>query len=592
MKNTLIAALILLAGISFGATTVSNLVRTNEVITADGSDWTTVAGAATNSVQQGTNDFGDTIHVLLFGQSNARGQTIPDPTSKIGDPLAITGIPDCYVNVNDNAVDYSPTNLMIGAWYGPEVAGGKFLNQATGKQVYITKVSEGGAYLSEFQKGTDNYGYISNKVAETQSTWTNAGPVDVVWFAQGESDAQSTALRDAYLGRLTTLDADLVADGIVPAGTPWITGGFPIGAYTNPVLGWTYSEEIDAIKQGWLASRTGGGIWFDNKDITDTQDNDGHFDWYGQDDHGERLAAWTLTLYGETNVASLATTTAAKTKADWGQFNRISYRGLELDDYFADSFQSQFVSDEGLLIYVDFFRSQTGETNVCNWASEIAGTNQGTVVYYYDDILKETVMTNTGSTANYLAFPYETWSAIATNPFTIIIKYKYTYDLPLGTGGRLIGLSSTQYELKLGENDSASYRYPIFQYSGATNTYTSNGAVLSGMKDYLDTLTEDTWIDLCLVVDRNGTNTQTITYLDGEYYRNYEEVGDYSSSWRMATPGLMYVGRGNSAATIPYAKSPISKFVLYSRALTADEIRKIYQHGPHAIIGTQYYNPN
>jgi len=558
--------------------------------TAD--NWAAVSNAAARSVQNGTNSFGDTIHILLWGQSNARGQTIPDPTSKTGDPLDITGITDCYVNRNDNGVDYSPTNLLIGAWYGPEMAGGKFINQATGKEVYITKVSEGGAAISDFLKGTANYGYISNKVAETQSTWPNAGPVDVVWMAQGESDTSSTALLNAYSNKLVSLEAALVSDGIIPANIPWMIGGYPLGAYTNAALGWTYAAGTEDIKQGWLASRSGGGLWFDNRDITDTQDGGGHFDWYGQDDQGERFAAWTLTLYGESNVVSQGTTTAGKTTADWGQFNRIRYRGLELEDYFADSFQTPFVSDDNLLIYVDFFRNKTADPYVCNWASEMEGTNYGTVVYAYDATMGETAMMNTTNAANYVAFPYSAWGTIATNDFTFIIRYKFDYDMVLGQAGRLIGLESTQYDLRLKELADGANRYPYFDYTGKTNGVVSNSAVLSGWATYLNSLTKDTWIDMAIVVDRNGTNTRTIHYRDGEFVNSYAEVGDFSSSWRMLTPGLLYVGRGNASATIPYAKSPISKFVLYSRVLTADEIRKIYQHGTSAIIGTRYYNPN
>lgn len=149
MKNTLIAALILLAGISFGATTVNNLVRTNEVITASGSDWQTVAGAATNMI----------ISVADFGADGGGG---------IVDTASITS--------GDNTLTLS---------------GGGYAFAATdvGKQITVAGAGAGGAVLE-----TTIASYTSATSVElTAAASTTVSDVRCYWGAD-ESSAINAAI--------------------------------------------------------------------------------------------------------------------------------------------------------------------------------------------------------------------------------------------------------------------------------------------------------------------------------------------------------------------------------------------------------------
>ncbi|MEP4079191.1 sialate O-acetylesterase [Haloferula sp.] len=251
-----------------------------------------------------------TLNVLMVGQSNMHGSlgsnvTVPmeqglrDGTAtrlartwltwygKIGDPNSI------------RLHHVRPYSYSVGIW-GPEVFGGWALANAD-HDVVLTKATKGGQRLDYFVQGgagwdlmVAHYGITS---AEAVTEGLNPlGPIDVLWWGQGES---GSTLPGGYYANLVTYIEDVRAQFSSPSMKVVFMGLGPRFAGSEPELAF----------QTYVTNHPGAAIYVNGSNLdvrgnhlvkhgeTDTT----HYSAIGQRTLGVQMAAATLALVNPTD---------------------------------------------------------------------------------------------------------------------------------------------------------------------------------------------------------------------------------------------------------------------------------------------------
>jgi hypothetical protein len=245
------------------------------------------------------NSFGDTIHILAWGQSNMHG--VPTNTLALDSEL-IGGVSNAWLNNWDESQgSVGELKYDGGELFGPDLSGARYLQKLTGKKVFVTKLGVGGTGLDWW---SGNYAAFPAQIDATQDEWAEAGPVDIVWQIQGESDAQSEETSLDYGANLVDLYAALVANGAITTNVPIVIGGFGASWYTNE--NYPYIANVVAGITNFAASR-GNTFWVPGFDVP-TQDIDAgaHYTDAGYVQMGERMASASMQAMGALYFDSLA----------------------------------------------------------------------------------------------------------------------------------------------------------------------------------------------------------------------------------------------------------------------------------------------
>lgn len=175
-------------------------------------EWDTVSSAATNIITANPIIlYTNSVHALIVGQSFSVGSSDDGAGDLAGEFL--TGMTNCYLNaytfLETNSVAQNYTGAMYvqnTSFWSAGVSFSQLICDTLGQDVYVTRVGLSGCPLTSLYPGTATgdfmWANITNEVAVTESTWTNAGPPDVVLLMQGENETGSSSGSADYANRL------------------------------------------------------------------------------------------------------------------------------------------------------------------------------------------------------------------------------------------------------------------------------------------------------------------------------------------------------------------------------------------------------
>jgi len=247
-------------------------------------------------------DFGDSIHIAIYpAQSQAYGNCevpnlIPDEDFPSGLYGSGTGRKGIYLSWASSTTGYTFNGLLrrTSNYVAPETFGAPYLQDATGKSVYITKCAKGATGLDDFLKdASPNTLWQQFATAYTNNqTLNNAGPIDVIWYCQGESVGSD------YANNMDAIISDIIAD-YGSSNTVVVLAG--VGGFESVVTGST----VNPIFKSYADSHT-NAVYFSSKDLPVFDGT--HYTSWGHKMRGLRYAKATLDFMDDdvarTNLSS------------------------------------------------------------------------------------------------------------------------------------------------------------------------------------------------------------------------------------------------------------------------------------------------
>lgn len=199
--------------------------------------------------------------ILIFaGQSNMQGQTegLPTENSTVENALEYRLISDTLVPLMHPVGEDIGGDLLLGSVGGCGTLVPDFCleySKVTGRNVIAVHTAKGATTVSEWQKGTDRYGCMVEKInraAEKAEEVFEIGSIFFIWL-QGESDAIAGTSRDRYRELLTELKnnlrADLAIDRFCIIEVGYFCATVPWTGFVESGEGLVRDEEIMAAQQ-------------------------------------------------------------------------------------------------------------------------------------------------------------------------------------------------------------------------------------------------------------------------------------------------------------------------------------------------------
>lgn len=211
--------------------------------------------------------------------------------------------------------------------------------------------------------------------------------------------------------------------------------------------------------------------------------------------------------------------------------------------------------------------------------------NNGTKnnITYTSDTPKYSVSSVFNGTNSYVKVNDNTWMIKGMPAMTVNLWAKATTWA--ANGGRLLSCTETGgFNLEAG--NSGYWRFPVYVYTNETQT--SSAYKYDSKEIKISDLTPNEWNMITLVYETTGTKT----YLNGQLHHTYTNT---SYGINFNTSARLFLGCEATGANpyAPYFNGMESDFRIYATALSADDIKSLYENKGYVdnkgnIYGTLY----
>jgi len=533
--------------------------------------------ASGNSIGTYTN----TISYMLIGQSNAEG--FPVTTNWLSSEL-ISGAGYGWISETnrftttgsyygrDSALSYTNLGYLAGgeiSW-GVELPLGELLYESGGFTSVVYKATVGGAPASSFYNGGTYWGLVTNSYEQAS---TKIVPSFVIYM-RGETGSTSQTQAESYSER-TNVYYSLV-NYFGNNDLKFIQCGLPSGYYEN-----SNGPDVEAgAKQ--FANENANVYYIETHDI----DAASHYNEAQIYEVANRISSVALNLFGGTVRDSIgADSISARGDLRGDELYR---KGRTLDQSMADfigddatetkAALSEYLKVPRPLYTNDAIVVARLDTDLSNGVSGVTFDNENCTLnggfdYRFGDSV---TITNDSPQTGF-------WTddlSISNSNFSAAYWYRREY-VP-NTGDTAFGYSMYVFNTAgSGAGISLVHRQYVTPITSANNYRPSinimdaSGTIVTGNRGLIEPELNE-WNHYVWVVERNSTNSVFKLYANGVLDSTFSPTNDFSVSPIHATYPVGIGARRYGTTSNLACDGSIGEFMLFYRAINADEVWSIY----------------